>query len=285
MGFHVDIEGALDQVSWRPRDPEGTFSRAGASAGVCGEPIEMSQTTDIEELIARAATTRDQQLTSELFLALDDHEIFYSVDIKDVDGQEQVNTSLLEMADGTYALVAYPSKANPELWKQFAGAPWRTVLDLALRIPPVEWVIVKNIQGDRVPIRKGQIAAILNLLPSMNRHVGAVESLIAEAAKYQRAEWVSLLQYQLNDRELFVRMASQTSESEQLTLITSSAGGIDGLVQAYTTRSRPGYVYGGMNWNAIVEMLAKTPALPGVQIINDNDDWAIITRADLWSTQ
>ncbi|WP_131822179.1 hypothetical protein [Mycobacteroides saopaulense] len=220
-------------------------------------------------------------MASELFLALDDHQIFYSVDIKDVNGEEQINTPLLEMADGTYALVAYPSKTNPELWKQFAGAPWRTVLDLASKIPPVEWLIVKNTEGSQVPIRKSQIAAILNLLPSMNKPADTVESLITESANYPRKEWFSSLQRRLNDRELFVRLTSQSSASEQPTLITSSAGGIDGLVQAYTTRSRSGYVYGGMSWDAIVDMVANTPALSGVQIVNDNDDWAIITRSDL----
>ncbi|MEU9809106.1 hypothetical protein [Mycobacterium sp. NPDC050853] len=241
----------------------------------------MSPANGIEELITRAATTQDQQLASELFLALDDHEIFYSVDIKDVDGEEQINTPLLEMADGTYALVAYPSKTHPELWKQFAGAPWRTVLDLASKIPPVEWLIVKNIQGSRVPIRKSQIAAILDLLPSMNKPADTIESLITESADHPRAEWFSALQRRLNDRELFVRLTPPTSESEQPILVTSSAGGIDGLVQAYTTRIRTGYTYGGMSWDAIVGMVAETPALSGVQLINDNDDWAVVTRSDL----
>ncbi len=245
----------------------------------------MGQTNDMEELIARAAATRDQQLASELFLALDDHEIFYAVDVQDIDGQEQISTPLLEMADGTYALVAYPSRTNPALRNRFAGAPWRTVLDLASKMPPVEWLIVKNTQGDLVPIRKGQIAAILNLLPSMNKPADAVESLIAAAADRPWAEWFSALRHGLNDRELFVRLAPQSSGSGQPALITSSAGGIDGLVQAYTTRSRSGYVYGGMSWNAVVGMVAKTPELAGVQIINDNDDWVIITRSDLGFAQ
>ncbi|WP_078354309.1 hypothetical protein [Mycobacteroides chelonae] len=240
----------------------------------------MSRANDIEEIIARAAETQDQQLASELFLALDDHEIFYSIDIKDVDGKEQINTPLLELADGTYALVAYPSKGHPELWKQFAGAPWRTVLDLASKIPPVEWLIIKNTQGSSVPIRKTQIAAILGLLPNRKKLVDNVDSLIAESADHPRTEWLSTLQRRLVDRELFVRLTPQ-SVSDQPTLITSSAGGVDGLVQAYTTRSRSGYAYGGMTWSAIVEMVSKTPTLSGVQLINDNDDWAIINRSDL----
>ena len=34
--------------------------------------------------------------------------------------------------------------------------------------------------------------------------------------------------------------------------MTSAAGGIENLVQAYTSRVRPGYVYGEMDWQAIV---------------------------------
>lgn len=79
-------------------------------------------------------------------------------------------------------------------------------------------------------------------------------------------------------RELFVRLTPESAQGAPATLITSAAGGLGNLVQAFTSRSRAGYVYGGMSLSAVVGMLAEVPALNGVHLINDNDDWVILTR-------
>lgn len=232
--------------------------------------------------MTRTAEQQDATLVTDLMIGLNDHEVFYSLDVEEVDGQPQIKTPLRELADGTHALEVFTSRTNPDLWKEYAGAPWRQVLELAAKIPPVQWLIIKNNTGSRVPIRKSQIAAILDVLPRTPS--ATLDSRITSIAGEPHARPFSSLESHLADSQLFVRLTAQPVTSGQRALVTSSAGGVDDLVQAYTSRSRPGYVYGEMDWPAIVDMVGKTSALAGIQIINDNDDWVIITRSDLGIT-
>jgi hypothetical protein len=64
-------------------------------------------------------------------------------------------------------------------------------------------------------------------------------------------------------------------------MITSEVGDVRGLVQAYTTRRRPEIVYGGMTWQAIADMVKGSSDIPGVHIINDNDDWVVLGRSEI----
>ncbi|BBZ84304.1 hypothetical protein MABM_42200 [Mycobacteroides abscessus] len=249
---------------------EGNIEQMSASARTAAE---------IEDLVTRAAGQQDDALVSDLVIALNDREVFYSLDVEEVNGQPHIKTPLLELADGTHALEAFTSRANPELWKEYAGAPWRQVLELAAEIPPVQWLIIKNDAGSRVPIRKSQIAVILDVLP--HTPPATLDARITKIANEPDAKPFTSLDSQLSASHLFVRLTSESETSGPLTLVTSSAGGVDNLVQAYTSRSRPGYVYGEMDWQAIVDMVAKTPALAGIHVVNDNDDWVIISRSDL----
>lgn len=239
----------------------------------------MRTAAEIEDLVTRAAGQQDAALVSDLVIALNDHEIFYSLDVEEVDGQPQIKTPLLELADGTHALEVFTSRANPGLWKEYAGAPWRQVLELAVEIPAVQWVIIKNEAGSRIPIRKSQIAVVLGVLPSES--ATTLDARIAKIANEPQAQPFTSLESQLSESQLFVRLTQESARSGQQTLLTSSAGGVDNLVQAYTSRGRPGYIYGEMDWRAIVGMVANTPALAGIHIVNDNDDWVIIGRSDL----
>lgn len=237
---------------------------------------------EIEELVTRAAEQRDDALVGELAVALSDHEVFYSLDVHEGDGQPQIKTPLLEMPDGSYALEVFTSSANPELWKHYAGGPWRQVLELATEIPPVQWVVIKNGSGSRIPLRRSQVAAILSTLPHAPK--ATLDARITKLANAPHAQPFTSLESQLSESHLFVCLTPKSATSGRLELVTVSAGGMDNLVQAYTSRSRPGFVYGGMEWPAIVDMVAKSPALAGVQLINDNDDSVIITRSDLGPT-
>lgn len=234
---------------------------------------------EIEDLVTRAAGQQDDALVSDLVIALNDREVFYSLDVEEVNGQPQIKTPLLEMPDGSHALEVFTSRANPELWKEYAGAPWRQVLELAAEIPPVQWVVIKNGAGGRIPLRKSQIEVILNILPPAP--TVTLDAQIAKIANEPDAKPFSSLKSHLSGVRLFVLLTPESATSGRLELATASAGGVDNLARAYTSRSRPGFVYGEMNWQAIVDMVAKSPALAGIHVVNDNDDWVIISRSDL----
>ena len=96
-----------------------------------------------------------------------------------------------------------------------------------------------------------------------------------------QAQPFAALESRLRDAQLFVLLTPESATSGRIALMTSAAGGIENLVQAYTSRVRPGYVYGEMDWQAIVDMVDNAPVLAGIHIINDRDDWVIIRRSDL----
>ncbi|TXF10693.1 hypothetical protein E5N00_21705, partial [Mycobacterium tuberculosis] len=61
-------------------------------------------------------------------------------------------------------------------------------------------------------------------------------------------------------------------------IVTSSAAGRDGWVLTYTTRNRPGISYGGITWDALVNMIKSNPDIPGVRVVNEADDWILLGR-------
>jgi hypothetical protein len=163
---------------------------------------------------------------------------------------------------------------------------------MALDIPAADWLIVTSIQGDWLPIRKAQIVAILETLENRepNRvdpghsddNRGAdLEALISNSVVKSSDSWSDEMLRALSGRELYLKLSEQPLENGQQVMITSQVGDVKGLVQAFTSRRRPGITYGGMKWEAIVEMVKKATEIPGVHIINDRDDWVVLGRHEI----
>lgn len=252
----------------------------------------------IEELVKTASLDSSVESRMVLHHALDSVEVYHRANIHAVQPKRLLSTPLFRLQDGTHAMMAYTSKSHPDLSHEFAGTSWRHTLEIALTIPQADWLILTNRGGDWIAINKSQIPGILNSLPSQpgegsndppgqesaKTSPSTLDSLISQAARGATQNRSEPILEQLKGRELYVRLAAEPSEDGQPVMITSKAGGVGGLVQAYTTRNRPGITYGGMTWEAIVDMINNAPDIPGVHIINDNDDWIVLGRSDITST-
>lgn len=168
-------------------------------------------------------------------------------------------------------------------------------LEIVLNIPQADWLFLTNRGGKWLAINRSKIPEILNSLPSEpNEHSSnppmresvktspsTLESLISTAVRAPTQNLSDPILEQLKGRELYIRLAPDSPKDGRPVMITSKVGDVGGLVQAYTTRSRPGITYAGMQWDAIVDMINNAPQVPGVHIINDNDDWIVLGRSDI----
>jgi hypothetical protein len=247
---------------------------------------------DIDQLVRAAASDKSPEALEALCRALDAKEVFYRANLRHIDGGQRVSTPLLRLDDGSHALVVYTSKAHPDLPSKFGGAPFRHVLRMALDIPAADWLIVTGMQGTWLPIRKNQIAAILQILANKepngiateqaNNNRGTdLEILISDAVGRPADSWFDEMLRSLSGRELYIKLSDQPADSGRPVMITSEVEGVKGLVQAYTSRRRPGIAYGGMKWEALVGMVKNAAEISGVHIINDQDDWVVLGRQEL----
>jgi hypothetical protein len=249
----------------------------------------------IEELVKTASLDDSAKSRAALYYALDSVEVHYEATASIVDGKRLLGMPLLRLQDDTRAMMIYTSKSHPDLPQGFASTSWRHTLEIAWNISQADWLILTNLDGNWLAINRRQIPAILNSLPSAPREhsndpsgqesgktsLETLDSLISKTVRLTAKTRAESILEQLKGRELYVRLAAEPSDDGQPVLITSKVGDIQGLVQAYTTRSRPGIAYGGMTWEAIVDMIENAPGIPGVHIINDNDDWVVLGRSDI----
>lgn len=256
----------------------------------------------IEELVKVASLGNSPESRAALYQALDSVELYYRATASVVDEKHLLSTPLLRLPDDTYAMMVYTSKSHPDLPQEFAGAPWRRTLEVAWNIPRADWLILTNLDGNWLAINRRQIPGVLNSLSSepgdpgersndpsgwesAKTSPGTLDLLISKAVGTPVENWYDLLRKQLQGRELYIQLAAELSEGGQPVMVTSKVGDIRALVQAHTSRSRPGITYGGMTWEAIVDMIEKAPHIPGVHIINDNDDWVVLGRSEIQATK
>lgn len=226
--------------------------------------------TEIDRHVDRAAG--EARFVRELVHLFDSREVFTGRQIEVVDGEERVFARLDVRTDDSPGLTVFTSKDDPRLPPAFAGSTFRTALEFALAIPPVEWVAITNSSGATVPIARAQIPAILVDL-SRTGPDETVESLIT-AGDVAQAVW------RLTGQEIYVQVHSEPPYLQ----ITGSADGVDGFLQVFVTRSRPDLLYSAMSWESLVAQIRAVAALPGVRIINGQDDSIIVTRTDLGLT-
>lgn len=255
----------------------------------------MSAPDDIDTAISAASANPNADTLSAAVRALDAREVFYRATVNATEDGQRVTTPLARLSDGSHALVVYTSKSHPELPSKFGGASWRHVLSMTAQLPQADWLIVSTESGAWLPISRRQVPVILNGLnaaaPGSSHH--PVESVdeeptldeaISQAHGKPPDDWSRPLMERLGNRELYVRISPDRLEGGRPVLITSTIGEVGGLIQTYTSRIRKEFTYGGMTWEAIADMVKNAPAIPGVHLINDNDDWVVLDRKVIEAT-
>lgn len=232
--------------------------------------------TRIDELAQRAAGSGGSLGVRELVRALDEREVFYSLELDESDGECRTSVVLDELVDSTYALTVFTDKSDPALRCPFAGDHLRSVLALAAQIPPARWLFVTAPSGVRVPVSKQLIRVILaehereDSAAARPRAQGrTVDELISDANVPEVLRCIA-------GRELYVEFSPGVP-----VIVASAVGGMEGLVQAHTSRRHAATISGAMTLEQIIDRLILIEALSGIHITNDHGDGVVVTRADL----
>jgi hypothetical protein len=248
---------------------------------------------EVEELVRLAAAdVKIPAVAMGLFRSLLDVQVFFCLKITEIQGGEQKATPLLQLPDATNAMMLYTSKTHPDLSDTFGGGRLEDALRAALRMPPLDWVILSNSASEWVAITKKQIPAILDSIDSngdvVERPVSpsasssadpAVEELITRAVHEDPEPLSQPIASQLSGRELFLELnAASTGDVGEPVLNMYKIQHLTNVIRAYSTRIRPRITYAGITWEALKEMVRKQPEIQGVQIINDADDWVVFDR-------
>ncbi|MBZ4559364.1 hypothetical protein GBO17_11525 [Mycobacterium avium subsp. hominissuis] len=244
---------------------------------------------EIDELVDIAANEKSPEADRRLFSALRGVELFFSRTTVEQDGKQVNATPLLRLSDGTDAMMLYTSKDHPDLSNTFAGGAFEDALEAAFSMPDLDWVIICNSASHWVAVDKRQIPRILDELGSRrdgfsyNPVTGedALEDQITRAVGTPPEELSPPIGSLLRGREIFVELADDQAEDGQPIMKTFTIQQMPRVIRAYTTRTRPGIRYGGMQWEALKNMISAAPELDGIQIVNKADDWVVFDRESL----
>lgn len=246
----------------------------------------------VEELIDIAAEQHSPETIQQLFAALKTVELFFPRTTVQHEGEQLNATPLLQLPDGKHAMMLYTSRDHPDLPDKFAGGAFEDALAAALDMPDLDWVIVSNRASKWIAMNKQQIAAALrgqrpeivtaNNSAEPSKATGSLlEDLITRAVRTPEEQLLPPIASALRGREVFVELAKAQSEDGQPIMKTFAIEHLPRVLRAYTTRSRPEIRYGGMQWEALKEMVNAAAQISGIQIVNEADDWVVFDRAGL----
>ncbi len=252
--------------------------------------------SDIDKLVEVAAQENSPDARRRLFQAIRRAEIFVPCEMDPHDPKTVRLTPLARLTDGTHAMMLFTSKSHPHLseHQHHAGAAFADHLSAALKMPPLDWVILSNSAWHRVAIHKQQIAAILDDLNSDGQRQNdtrasftddsagtMIEDFITRSASSGPHEMPHQITAALRGRELFLELAPGQNAGGQPVMKTFHVEHLPHVVRVYTSRIRPGITYGGIQWTALKDMIRAAPGIGGVQIMNNADDWIMFDREAL----
>ncbi len=251
-------------------------------------------TNEIDELVRIAAQEKSPAARYRLFRALSDVELFFPLKIKRYEGKEVRATPLLRLQDGTNAMMLYTSKSHPDLPDSFGGGAFKDALAAALKMPALDWIILSNHASQWVSVRREEISGVLSELDSKEKAENVplapsgsgeadefLESLITRAVHTAPEDLSPPINSVLAGRELYLEMTVGQSQENQSSIKIFQVNRLQNVLRAYLTRIRPGITYGGIRWEDLKEMVRNEPAIDGVQIVNDADDWVVFDRQSL----
>ncbi|MBU8809938.1 hypothetical protein KL953_13710 [Mycolicibacterium goodii] len=234
---------------------------------------------------AAARETGDGHARIRLFRALDGVTLYYVATEREVDGNHVLSTRVRRLDDGSSAMVVYTSRRHPDLPDRFVASQWTNILKAAYGTVRPDWLVVANMRNETVAIARDQIPVILadlsvpvdDRMPNPTVVADDLENVISNAVGATSDDWYEPAIALLRRHELYLHLTDDPGTGQQ-SLVTSSAAGRAGWVLTYTTRLRSGIKYGGITWDALVDMIKNNPEIPGVRVVNEADDWILLGR-------
>jgi hypothetical protein len=105
-----------------------------------------------------------------------------------------------------------------------------------------------------------------------------LERALSDVGHTHDTGWQERIVALLRGREVYLHFTGEAVPGGQPSMMTSAANGRDGWILTYTSRRRSGITYGGIRWEELETMIGKLAAAPGVRVVNDNDDWVVLSR-------
>ncbi|MCV7288951.1 hypothetical protein H7J87_26840 [Mycolicibacterium wolinskyi] len=243
---------------------------------------------EIERLVTVAAKNSTGAPRVELFRALDGVTLFYDASEREIDGRRMLSTPLRRLDDGSSAMMVYTSRRHSDLPERFAGAEWAELLRIAHEAVRPDWLVIVNRNNDTVGIPQDQLAGIAAYLNEwkakhieMQAAADDLEKVISDAVHSDPGAWYEPALLRLRGRELYLHLTNGVSPNGQPSIRTSAAAGRPGWILTYTTRTRPGVRYGRIVWEQLVKIIKNNEEMPGVRVVNDNDDWILLGRDEI----
>ena len=131
----------------------------------------MIENQAIEHFVSQAACNNSREVNDQLYHALKGREIFYRVKLGTVTNKESgqseeraISCPLLTLPSGQHAFVTYTSKENDKLVAPFGGATWEHALEILVKMPQADGMILINNTADSVAISKEFASKLLEEL-------------------------------------------------------------------------------------------------------------------------
>lgn len=252
-----------------------------------------SNSDEIEKLVRDAAQDESPKAQQRLFSALRCTELFFPRTVVQHEGRQVNATPLLRLPDGKNAMMLYTSRDHPDLPDTFGGGSFQDALAAAQEMPDLDWVILSNRASQWIAISRERIPAVLdNLRPDESRQQRCqdprpsaadeiLENQITLAVTTPPAQLSPPIGSLLRGREVFIELAEGRNADGRPVMNTFQVEGLQSVIRAYTNRTRPEISYGGIQWEALKDMIRNASELDGVQVVNQADDWVVFDRDSL----
>ncbi|MDQ1920233.1 hypothetical protein [Massilia pseudoviolaceinigra] len=116
----------------------------------------------IDALISKAAATKREGDYDEFFDSMEGIDVFFNVKPEFPDGSGRMETSTVEVASGSSAVVFFISKKHPKIKAPFAGMPWKKALEMVIKMPDVDGMIVQGGDSAWIGLNKVKMHTLLS---------------------------------------------------------------------------------------------------------------------------
>ena len=124
----------------------------------------------IDDLVTAAARTKENADYERLFDSLSGAEVFFNLSAEKTDSptgearSTPVSTPLVDAGRGLRAVLLFTSKDNANLKKPFAGMPWQKALEMIVKMPQADGLVLQNKDAAWVAIDKKRAGVLLKSL-------------------------------------------------------------------------------------------------------------------------
>ena len=118
----------------------------------------------IEALVSRAASSKTNSDYEELFLGLRGTELFFNVNSGGGANASPVSIPIVDAGSGFRAVLFFTSNESEGLKKPFGGLVWEKVLEMVIKIPDADGLIIQNNETAWVGVDKMKAKNLLDAM-------------------------------------------------------------------------------------------------------------------------